>query len=263
MAKLSQDDQSTNYHGILFAYLTTNLIIMAHKRLQGKKILITAGPTREPLDQVRYLANQSTARIGILLAEEFLQEGAQVFMVAGPLCLNLHHPNLVMVKVNTGAEMYLACCRYFEQVDAAIFTAAVSDYKAAKVCKGKYADDSITVKLVPNIDIALEFGKVKSPSQISIGFLQQVNSSIAKAENKIAEKNLDMVVLHSIEDFYAGSDERNRITIIKKDLSQNSYPLIIIKKAAGDVLREMSMVTSIADLTELEEQVQGCEMMYR
>ncbi len=244
-------------------FLATYTIIMAQKRLQGKKILITAGPTREPLDQVRYIANQSTGKIGIALTEEFLQQGAQVFLVAGPLCINIYHPKLVLVKVNTGSEMYLACCRYFEQVDAAIFTAAVSDYKAAKICTDKYTGDAITVKLVPNIDIAAEFGKVKSPSQISVGFLQQVNSSIAKAENKIADKNFDMVVLHSIEDFHAGSDERNRITIIKKDLTHNSYPLINIKKTAGDVLREMSVVASIADLTELEEQVQGYEMMYR
>jgi phosphopantothenoylcysteine decarboxylase/phosphopantothenate--cysteine ligase len=209
------------------------------------------------------LANQSTGRIGIALAEEFLQQGAQVFMVAGPLCLNLHHPKLVLAKVNTGAEMYLACCRYFEQVDAAIFTAAVSDYKAVKVCPGKYTDDSITVKLVPNIDIAAEFGKVKSPSQISVGFLQQANSTIVKAENKIAEKNFDMVVLHSIEDFHAGSDERNRITIIKNDLTHNSYPLINIKNAAKDVMREMRMAASHADLADLEEQEQGYEMMYR
>jgi len=236
---------------------------MPNKKLAGKKILITAGPTREALDPVRYISNRSTGKVGYALAEEFLQQGATVFLVSGPLCINLFHPRLIMVKVNTGAEMYLACCRYFEQVDIAVFTAAVSDYKAAKISATKLKDDNLVVKLVPNIDIAAEFGKVKSDSQLSIGFLQEANATLAKAENKIEQKNFDMVVLHSVDDFHAGSDERNRITIIKKDLSHTSYSLTNEKEVAKDILIEMNISLSHADLVEFEEQEQAYEVMYK
>jgi phosphopantothenoylcysteine decarboxylase/phosphopantothenate--cysteine ligase len=235
---------------------------MNSKKLAGKKILITAGPTREAIDPVRYISNRSTGLVGYALAEEFLQQGAHVFLVSGPLCINIHHPKLVVSKVNTGAEMYLACCRYFEQVDLAVFTAAVSDFKAARISPVKLSDDNMMIKLVPNIDIAKEFGKVKSPSQLSIGFLQEANATIAKAENKIEEKNFDMVVLHSIDDFHAGSDERNRITIIKNDLTHISYPLINEKKVAKDICFEMSRALSHAELAEMEEREQGYELMY-
>src|SRR5215467_7670400 len=96
--------------------------------LTNKKVLITAGPTREAIDPVRYISNHSSGKMGYAIAESFLQQGAQVFLVSGPVCITLEHPNLTIVKVNSANEMYLACCHFFEIVDIAVFAAAVADY---------------------------------------------------------------------------------------------------------------------------------------
>src|SRR5436189_646381 len=122
--------------------------------LHNKKVLITAGPTRESIDPVRYISNHSTGKMGYALAEQFLQQGAEVFIVSGPVNIQLTHPNLKIVNVNSASEMYLACCRFFEEADIAVFAAAVADYRPAKVAEQKIKKDesSFTITLVKNID---------------------------------------------------------------------------------------------------------------
>jgi len=135
--------------------------------LHNKKILITSGPTREAIDPVRYISNHSTGKMGYAIAESFLQQGAKVFLVSGPVGISLQHPNLKLVKVNSANEMYLACCRFFETVDIAVFAAAVADYRPAQIAEQKIKkdDESFTIKMVKNVDIAHEFGKIKIATQ--------------------------------------------------------------------------------------------------
>src|SRR5947209_8475695 len=108
---------------------------MSKHILHNKKILITAGPTREAIDPVRYISNHSSGKMEYAIAEAFLQHGAKVFLVSGPVCISLTHPNLTLVKVNSADEMYLACCRFFESIEITVFAAAVADYRPAQIAE--------------------------------------------------------------------------------------------------------------------------------
>ena len=210
---------------------------MNNSTLHGKKILITAGPTREALDPVRYISNHSSGKMGYAIAEQFLQQGAEVFLVSGPVCIQLAHPQLKLVHVNSASEMYLACCQFFEQVDIAVFAAAVADYRPSTVAEQKIKKDDISsfiIKMMKNIDIAYEFGQVKTIHQLSIGFALETNDELSHAIGKLNKKNFDMVVLNSMNDTNAtfGYDT-NKVTIIKNDFSQTSYSLKSKKEVAN------------------------------
>jgi phosphopantothenoylcysteine decarboxylase/phosphopantothenate--cysteine ligase len=211
--------------------------------LNNKKVLITAGPTREAIDPVRYISNHSSGKMGYAIAEQLLQQGAEVFMVSGPVCMELKHPNLKIVKVNSASEMYLACCHLFEEVDIAIFAAAVADYRPAKVAEQKIKKDesSFTISMVKNIDIACEFGRVKRQDQISIGFALETNDELVHAQGKLLKKNFDMVILNSMNDANAtfGYDT-NKITILKKDMDQKEFSLKQKSEVAKDIVKEIS-----------------------
>jgi phosphopantothenoylcysteine decarboxylase / phosphopantothenate---cysteine ligase len=211
--------------------------------LQGKKILITAGPTREAIDPVRYISNHSSGKMGYALAEQFLQQGAKVFLVTGPVFKELQHPRLKVVPVQSASEMYLACCQFFEEVDIAVFAAAVADYRPEKTAlhKIKKEEDSFTIRMVKNIDIAFEFGRVKTPGQISVGFALETNNEMNHAIGKLKKKNFNMVVLNSMNDAQAtfGYDT-NKITIIKDDLSCTEYTLKNKSEVAIDIVKEVS-----------------------
>lgn len=234
--------------------------------LQGKKILITAGPTREAIDPVRYISNHSSGKMGYAIAAEFLQQGAEVFLVSGPVCLSLNHPQLTTVKVNSATEMYMACCRFFEQADIAVFAAAVADYRPAKVAEQKIKkdDSSFTIQLVKNIDIATEFGKIKRDDQLSIGFALETNDELSHAMGKLKKKNFDLVVLNSMNDANAtfGYDT-NKITIIKKDLSRTEYGLKNKKEVAEDIVYEAETALFLNMINEEEDALERYETMYR
>ncbi len=211
--------------------------------LRHKKVLITAGPTREAIDPVRYISNHSSGKMGYAIADAFLQQGAQVFLVSGPVCISLQHPNLDLVKVNSANEMYLTCCRFFETVDIAVFAAAVADYRPEKVAEHKIKKDSdaFTIKMVKNVDIAYEFGKVKTHKQISVGFALETNDELQNAIGKLNKKKLDMVVLNSMNDANAtfGYDT-NKISIIKNNLMKKEFPLKDKTEVAFDIVNEVS-----------------------
>jgi phosphopantothenoylcysteine decarboxylase/phosphopantothenate--cysteine ligase len=211
--------------------------------LGHKKVLITAGPTREAIDPVRYISNHSTGKMGYAIAEEFLLQGAQVFLVSGPVDISLRHENLKIVKVTSASEMYLACCRFFEIVDVAVFAAAVADYRPVKTEEQKIKKDeeSFTIKMVKNIDIASEFGKIKTQRQIGVGFALETNDELQYAIAKLNKKNLDMVVLNSMNDANAtfGYDT-NKISIIKKNLIQKDFALKPKSEVAFDIVQEIS-----------------------
>ena len=209
--------------------------------LHNRKVLITAGPTREAIDPVRYISNHSSGKMGYAIAAQFLAQGAEVFLVSGPVCIEMTHPRLKIVPVQSASEMYLACCHFFEEVDIAVFAAAVADYRPEKAAlqKIKKDDDAFTIKMVKNIDIAYEFGKVKTPNQFSVGFALETNDELSHAMGKLKKKNFDMVVLNSMNDANAtfGYDT-NKITIIKNDFTQTEYPLKNKKEVAKDIVRE-------------------------
>jgi phosphopantothenoylcysteine decarboxylase / phosphopantothenate---cysteine ligase len=211
--------------------------------LRGKKILITAGPTREAIDPVRYISNHSSGKMEYAIAEQFLQQGAHVFLVTGPVSMALKHPRLKMVPVQSASEMYLACCHFFEEVDIAVFAAAVADYRPEKQAlqKIKKEEDAFTIRMVKNIDIAYEFGRVKTPGQISVGFALETNDELLHAIGKLRKKNFNMVVLNSMNDAQAtfGYDT-NKITVIKDDLNRTEYELKGKMEVAKDIVKEVS-----------------------
>jgi phosphopantothenoylcysteine decarboxylase / phosphopantothenate---cysteine ligase len=235
-------------------------------QLKNKKILITAGPTREAIDPVRYISNHSSGKMGYAIAEECLKQGAEVFLVSGPVCLELKHPRLILVKINSASEMYLACCRFFEQADVAVFAAAVADYRPAKVAQQKIKkdDSAFTITMVKNVDIAYEFGKVKTGKQLSVGFALETNDELKHAIGKLDNKNFDMMVLNSMNDANAtfGFDT-NKITIIKNDFSRTEYSLKNKKEVAEDIVYEIENSLFLKSINEKEESLQEYETMYQ
>jgi phosphopantothenoylcysteine decarboxylase/phosphopantothenate--cysteine ligase len=210
--------------------------------LHNKKILITAGPTREAIDPVRYISNHSSGKMGYAIADAFLQQGAHVFLISGPVSISLQHPNLTIIKVNSANEMYLACCRFFEVINIAVFAAAVADYRPAIIAdqKIKKDDDSFVIKMVKNIDIAYEFGRIKTEQQFSVGFALETNDELKHAVAKLSRKNLDMVVLNSMNDANAtfGFDT-NKISIIKRDFIEKHFSLKLKHEVANDIINEI------------------------
>ena len=212
---------------------------MSQNIFKNRKVLITAGPTREAIDPVRYISNHSSGKMGYAIADQFLQQGAEVFLVSGPVHLELKHPRLTLVKVTSALEMDLACCNFFEEVDIAIFAAAVADYRPEYISKQKIKKDesSFTIKMIKNVDIAYEFGKIKSSRQLSIGFALETNDELTHATGKLIKKNLDLVVLNSMNDNKAtfGFDT-NKITIITSDFTQKEFLLKHKNEVAEDIV---------------------------
>jgi phosphopantothenoylcysteine decarboxylase/phosphopantothenate--cysteine ligase len=206
------------------------------------RILITAGPTREALDPVRYISNHSTGKMGYSITQSFLEAGHEVVLVSGPVQTKLTHPNLTLVKVNSAGEMHEACCQYYDSIEVAVFCAAVADYRPEFFSdrKIKKDDDEFIVRLVRNIDIASEFGKRKKPGQISVGFALETHDELFNAQSKLAKKNFDMIVLNSMQDKNAtfGFDT-NKITIIHRDKSIQSFPLKDKTDVAEDIRKSI------------------------
>lgn len=234
--------------------------------LKNKKVLITAGPTREAIDPVRYISNHSSGKMGYAIAEEFLRQGAEVFLVSGPVCFELKHPRLKLMKVNSASEMYMTCCRFFEKADVAVFAAAVADYRPEKVAEQKIKKDesAFTIQLVKNIDIAYEFGKIKRDDQLSVGFALETNDELSHAMGKLKKKNFDMVVLNSMNDANAtfGYDT-NKITIIRNDFSSTEYSLKSKKEVAEDIVYEVETALFLRSLQQQKESVEFYEAMYQ
>jgi phosphopantothenoylcysteine decarboxylase/phosphopantothenate--cysteine ligase len=236
---------------------------MNSNNLNGKKILITAGPTMEAIDPQRYISNHCSGKLGYALAEEFLQQGAEVFLVSGPVCINIaQHQNLEIVHVQSASEMYMTCCRFFEKVDVALFTAEVSDFRPARVADRRIGKHELefTIRMVRNVDIAAEFGKVKSAGQLSVGFVVEKEDEFAHAMKKLHRKNFDMVVLDTSRK--QNQSDSHTISVFKNDLSRTDFPQKTLNQAAADIVFEVGAALTHAAIAELEERVQAYEMMY-
>lgn len=218
---------------------------MSQAILKDKKVLITAGPTKEAIDPVRFISNHSTGKMGYAIAEEFLKQGAEVILVSGPVCIQLSHPKLKIINVESANDMYLACCLHFEACDIVVFSAAVADYRPEKIAnqKIKKDDSSFTIKLTKNVDIAAEFGKYKTSNQVSVGFALETNDELNHALGKLTKKNFDMVVLNSMNDPRAtfGYDT-NKVSIITSSLKQYNYQLKTKKEVARDIVKHVAEV---------------------
>lgn len=209
--------------------------------LSKKKVLITAGPTYEKIDPVRFIGNYSSGKMGFALAEECANRGAEVVLVAGPVSLKVNHPNIKRIDVESAEEMYNAAVEQFPSVDAAILCAAVADYRPSEQFseKVKRTDDNLNIALVPNKDIAASLGKMKKDSQMLIGFALETNDEEANALKKIVKKNLDYIVLNSLNDSGAGfQHDTNKIAIIDKAGNRKNFALKSKKDVASDIIDE-------------------------
>lgn len=173
---------------------------------KGKKVLITMGPTQEALDPVRYISNHSSGKMGLALAHSFRTRGAEVYVVSGPISLQVNKNDFSWRDVNTASEMFEAANKLHPSMDICVFAAAVADYAPAQVApeKIKKSEDSLTIELVKNIDIAKTLGKIKKTNQIHVGFALETENEQENALAKLKKKNFDMIVLNSMKETGAG-----------------------------------------------------------
>lgn len=212
--------------------------------LADKKVVITAGPTYERIDPVRFIGNYSSGKMGFALAEECAARGAEVILVAGPVQMKCSHPNIHRIDVESCAEMYAATTAAFREAHAAILCAAVADFTPEQTSdkKIKREDDDLVLRLKPTHDIAAELGRMKQPHQRLVGFALETNDETAHAQDKLRRKNLDFIVLNSLRDAGAGfRHDTNKVTIIS-DTDQKEYPLKNKAEVARDIIDELANV---------------------
>jgi len=184
--------------------------------LQGRKVLITAGPTYEAIDPVRFIGNHSSGKMGFEMAQVALNLGAEVILITGPTHLELSHDNLKLIKIQSADEMYEHAIHYYKDVDIAIASAAVSDYKPKTFSENKIKKSSeiLKIELIKNPDILKAFGENKK-HQFLVGFALETNNEVENAKQKLNQKNLDFIVLNSLNDKGAGfKSDTNKISII-------------------------------------------------
>jgi phosphopantothenoylcysteine decarboxylase/phosphopantothenate--cysteine ligase len=189
------------------------------KEFGGKKVLITLGPTQEALDPVRFLSNHSSGKMGFALAQAFMAAGAEVYVVAGPVALNLEGHGFQVQRVTTATEMYDAAKSLHGQMDIIVFAAAVADFRPESPAsqKIKKKGEELPLRLVPNVDIACELGKLKKKGQIHVGFALETEQEEAHAKAKLVRKNFDLVVLNSATEAGVGfKHDTNQVRIFHK-----------------------------------------------
>lgn len=210
------------------------------KDMEGKKVMITAGPTYEKIDPVRFIGNYSSGKMGYALAEECAERGAEVVLISGPVSIKAHHPSINVVSVESAQQMHDAALSAFADSDAAIMCAAVADYAPVVVAEKKIKrekDDIPVIELKKNPDIAAALGKIKKPGQMLVGFALETDNEMANAQSKLERKNLDMIVLNSLADKQAGFGvDTNKVTIIEKDGTVHSYEVKPKKEVAADIV---------------------------
>lgn len=208
----------------------------------GKRVLVTAGPTYEPLDPVRFIGNRSSGKMGIAIAETFARRGALVTLVLGPSKLSASHPNISTLRVETAEEMKNAAVSAFEQADVAVLSAAVADYRPREIStqKIKKTGDHISLELEKTPDIAATLGKMKRKGQLITGFALETNDEIRHALHKLESKNFDLIVLNSLNDPGAGFNfDTNKVTILGRDNKRTDFELKSKADVAEDIVGEI------------------------
>lgn len=208
--------------------------------LKDKHVLITAGPTYEKIDPVRFIGNYSTGKMGYALAEEVANRGAKVTLVSGPVSIKAKHPSISVISIESAREMHDQCIRQFPLSDIAIMCAAVADYAPENTATKKIKrekDEIPVIKLVKNPDIAASLGQIKTESQKLIGFALETNNEIVNAQEKLKRKNLDAIVLNSLQDKGAGfGTDTNKISIFFANGTRQDFPLKAKTEVAKDII---------------------------
>ncbi len=212
--------------------------------LQGRRIMITAGPTYEKIDPVRFIGNYSSGKMGFALAEECAARGAEVTLIAGPVTLKTRHAGITRIDVESCGKMYDKALEEFDRCDAAILCAAVADFRPEAIApeKIKRGKEDLVIKLCPTHDIAAELGRRKREGQLLAGFALETNDEKANAEGKLRKKNFDFIVLNSLRNKGTcfGSDE-NQITIISAG-GAREYPKKSKDEVASDIVSHLSEI---------------------
>jgi phosphopantothenoylcysteine decarboxylase/phosphopantothenate--cysteine ligase len=215
--------------------------IVSKLPLRGKKVLVTAGPTYEAIDPVRFIGNHSSGKMGFAIAYVAANLGAEVILISGPSHQQIKHSFVKRIDVVSADDMYKVAHQYFNEVDIAILSAAVADYKPKNVAnhKIKKKDSSLLMELTPTKDILASLGEIKK-HQFLVGFALETNDEIENAKNKIRRKNLDAIVLNSLQDKGAGfATNTNKITIIDKNFNEKSFELKSKLAVAEDIMNEI------------------------
>ena len=214
---------------------------LRQQRLAGKKVLITAGPTYEKIDPVRFIGNYSSGKMGFALAEVCAEQGAEVTLVSGPVALNTKHPGIRRIDVERAAEMYEAATRCFPETDIAILSAAVADFTPTTTASSKIKrkDNTLTLELQPTRDIAAALGAIKKERQILVGFALETDNELRNAQDKMERKRLDLIVLNSLRDKGAGfREDTNKVTLIDRH-GQAAFGLKPKREVAEDIVEHI------------------------
>ena len=215
--------------------------VLSKLPLKGKKVLITAGPTYEAIDPVRFIGNHSSGKMGFAIAKTAANLGAEVYLISGPSHQKIKHSLIKRIDLVSAEDMYIEVHKYFEEVDIAILSAAVADYKPKNIAdqKIKKKDTSLTIELAPTKDILASLGAIKK-DQFLVGFALETNNEVENAIGKIKRKNLDAIILNSLKDKGAGfATNTNKITIIDKDFNQKPFDLKSKDEVAKDIINEI------------------------
>lgn len=210
--------------------------------LYHKSILVTAGPTYESIDPIRFIGNHSSGKMGYAIAEEAANQGANVVLISGPTHLEVSHSNIQLIRLESADEMHQACLQHFEKVDVAIMSAAVSDFKpdTKRHEKIKKTDTNFKLNLVKTPDILHQLGQIKT-NQILVGFALETNNEIDHAKNKLKNKQLDFIVLNSLNDKGAGfKTDTNKITIIDNHNKLYNFELKSKNEVAKDIINHLT-----------------------
>lgn len=204
--------------------------------------MVTAGPTFEKIDPVRFIGNYSSGKMGYAIAEELAEQGANVHLISGPVSVNTAKSGINVVHVESAEQMYNACVELFEDCDGAVMCAAVSDFTPVEkeTEKTKRGKDNWSIELQPTKDIAASLGELKSANQLLVGFALETNNELANAEKKLAKKKLDFIVLNSLKDKGAGFGvDTNKITIVDKDNNRQNFELKSKTEVAKDIVEKI------------------------
>jgi phosphopantothenoylcysteine decarboxylase/phosphopantothenate--cysteine ligase len=214
--------------------------------LTGKKVLVTAGPTWESIDPVRYIGNRSSGKMGIAIAEALAERGAEVLLVCGPTSVATEHPLISRTDVESAQEMYLACSKRFKTVDVAILAAAVADYRPIEKAehKIKKSNEQLEIKLEKTTDILASLGAEKQSHQVLIGFALETQNAVQNAIGKLERKNLDLIVLNSLEDEGAGfGHDTNKVTFIEPGNKLTEFELKSKTEVATDIAEKVTALS--------------------
>ena len=213
------------------------------QELKGKKMVITAGPTYEKIDPVRFIGNYSSGKMGYALAEACANRGAEVILVSGPVSLSTHHPSIKRIDVESADEMYEATVHAFQEANAAILCAAVADYRPENKAEQKIKrekDEELLLRLVANKDIAAALGSMKKDGQVLVGFALETQNGVQHATGKLERKNLDFIVLNSLSDAGAGFRcDTNKVSILERNGLITEYALKSKTEVAGDIVNKL------------------------